>query len=108
MQRAFIKGNKSSNNIDLSLSLIHKRFSMDGAEIHPFTVDSYFGLLKNLSQESKLELIARLSNSLKKGKKPSKRSVSNLFGSLKTKSSAEQLILEIKAARTFKRKSVSL
>jgi hypothetical protein len=81
---------------------------MDGADINPFTVDSYFGLLKNLSQESKLELIARLSNSMKKGKKPSKRSVSNLFGSLKTKSSAEQLILEIKAARTFKRKSVSL
>jgi hypothetical protein len=45
---------------------------------------------------------------MKKGKKPSKRSVRNLFGSLKTKSSAEQLILEIKAARTFKRKSVSL
>ena len=32
-------------------------------------IETYFGLLKNLSADSKLELIAKLSNSLKKNKR---------------------------------------
>jgi hypothetical protein len=81
---------------------------MNGAEINPFSIDSYFGMLKNLSQDNKLELIARLSDSMKKNKKPSKRSVTELFGALKTKQSAEVLIAEIKTSRNFKRKRASL
>ena len=81
---------------------------MNGAEINPFTVDTYFGLLKNLSQNNKLELIARLSDSMKKNKKPSKRSVNALFGALKAKQSAEVLIAEIKTSRNFKQKRATL
>ncbi|MFN5621541.1 MAG: hypothetical protein ACK478_09590 [Flavobacteriales bacterium] len=81
---------------------------MNGAEITPFTIDSYFGMLKNLNQETKLELISRLSDSMKKNKKPSKRSVNTLFGALKTKQTAEALITEIKNSRNFKRKRTSL
>ena len=84
------------------------RITMNGAEINPFTIDSYFGLLKNLSQDNKLELIARLSDSMKKNKKPSKRSLNALFGALKTKQSAETLIAEIKTSRNFKQKRATL
>jgi len=81
---------------------------MNGAEITPYTIDSYFGMLKNLNQETKLELIARLSDSIKKNKKPSKRSVNALFGALISKQTAETLIAEIKNSRNFKRKRASL
>ena len=81
---------------------------MNGAEINPFTVDTYFGLLKNLSQDNKLELIARLTDSMKKNKKPSKRGVNALFGALKAKQSAEVLIAEIKNSRNFKQKRATL
>jgi len=84
------------------------RITMNGAEINPFSIDSFFGMLKNLSQDNKLELIARLSDSMKKNKKPSKSSVNALFGALKTKQSAEVFIAEIKTSRNFKRKRASL
>jgi hypothetical protein len=109
MRRVFTDNN--SNHFIFRFTVIFERknhLKMNGAEINPFTIDSYFGLLKNLSQDNKLELIARLSDSMKKNKKPSKRSVTALFGALKTRQSAETIIAEIKTSRTFKQKRATL
>jgi predicted metal-binding transcription factor (methanogenesis marker protein 9) len=67
-------------------------------------IDSYMGLLKNLSPESKLELISKLKDSLKRSPKKTKKSVSDLYGSFVSKKSAEEIIAELKQSRTFKRK----
>jgi len=68
--------------------------------------DYYFGLLSNLNADSKLELITRLSDSLK-SKSPSKSdddsSLNTLYGAFKTSASAEHMISELRESRTFNR-----
>lgn len=68
-------------------------------------IDSYLGLLKSLSPDNRLELISKLSDSLKKGsKKPSDKSLSDLYGAFKTKKSADEVIAMLKESRRFGRK----
>jgi tRNA A-37 threonylcarbamoyl transferase component Bud32 len=66
-------------------------------------IDSYLGLLDHLSPDSKLELISRLSQSLKSQKKSEEKSVQELFGAFESEKSAEAIIEEIRQARTFTR-----
>lgn len=72
------------------------------------SADYFFDLLSNLNSDSKLELISRLSKSLKS--KPSTKEVSlrDLFGAFQTKKSSEELISDIKSSRNFSRKTESL
>lgn len=70
--------------------------------------DSYFELLKNLNTETKLELISRLSKSVKKPVSSKNGSFKSLFGALKTRTSADELIRQIKKSRTFTRKIEAL
>jgi hypothetical protein len=67
-------------------------------------IDNYFGLLKNLSIDNKLELISKLSNSMKSSKKEESSSLSSLYGAFKSKKSADELIKDIRESRTFNRK----
>ena len=67
-------------------------------------LDSYFGLLNNLSPDSKLELISRLSQSLKTQPKAKERSLQELFGAFNSEKSAETIIEEIRESRNFNRK----
>lgn len=65
----------------------------------------YIGLLKNLSHDNKLDLIEKLSNSMK-GEliKSDKYAVlEKLFGSFESDKTAEQIIDEIRDSRTFNR-----
>ncbi len=64
----------------------------------------YFELLKNLSADSKLELIAKLSNSMKTKKKKKDGSLQSLYGAFVSKQSADEIITDIKQSRTFNRK----
>lgn len=68
-------------------------------------IDSYFGLLKNLSSDSKLELIAKLSDSMKTSRRTKNGSLKSLYGAFISKQSADELIRDIKQARTFLRKT---
>ncbi|HNP96518.1 MAG TPA: hypothetical protein PKJ63_12845 [Cyclobacteriaceae bacterium] len=68
-------------------------------------VDSYLGLLKSLSPDSRLELIAKLSDSLKGSKKPSDKPLKELYGAFKTKKTADQIISDLKKGRNFDRKT---
>ncbi len=72
-------------------------------------MDNYYSLLKNLSHDNKLELIARLSKSMKSSKKAKKEiSLSSLYGSWDSEESADELITELKNARNFNRKREDL
>lgn len=81
---------------------------MKSADINTNLIESYFMLLKNLSPDNKLELIARLSKSMKTTKKTKKDSWKSLFGALVLDQSADEFVEELKKDRTFTRKSIDL
>jgi hypothetical protein len=82
---------------------------MKAADINTTLIDSYFTLLKSLSPNNKLELIARLSKSLKTPKKVEKdTSWEELFGSWELDQSADEFVEELKKDRNFSRKSIDL
>lgn len=82
---------------------------MKTADIDMNLVDSYYTLLKNLSPNNKLELIARLSKSMKTSKKAKKEvPLSSLYGSWVSEQSADELVDELKKARNFNRQREEL
>lgn len=82
---------------------------MKTADANIDLVDSYYTLLKSLSPNNKLELIARLSKSLKTtAKKKEDTSWESLFGSWELDQSADEFVTELKKDRNFCRKSIDL
>lgn len=82
---------------------------MKTADLNTTLIDSYYTLLKSLSPNNKLELIARLSKSMKTTKKREKEvSLESLYGSWESDQTADELIAELKAARNFTRKREEL
>jgi len=65
-------------------------------------------LLKSLSPDNKLELIARLSKSMKTTKKAKDNSWKSLFGALVLDQSADEFVEELKKDRNFTRKREEL
>ena len=78
---------------------------MEAADFKFNLIDSYLGLLRSLSPENKLELISKLSDSLKGSKKPTGKSISDLYGAFISKKSADEILSELKASRNFNRKT---
>jgi hypothetical protein len=70
---------------------------------HNDIADYYFGVLKNLSADSKLDLISKLSQSLKESETKPEITLQSLFGALKSDETAEQIIENIRASRVFNR-----
>ena len=67
-------------------------------------VDDYYGLLRNLSKETKIKLIAKLSNSIiEDNTSENENVVDNFFGAFKSNKNAEEIIKEIRESRTFNR-----
>ena len=62
----------------------------------------YWNMLKDLSNEAKLELIARLSNSLLHQEAKTKISASSFYGVWRDDDVPEDLAEEIKVSRRFK------
>lgn len=81
---------------------------MKTIDIDTNLVDSYYTLLKSLSPNDKLELIARLSKSMKTTKAQKDTSWETLFGSWELDQSAEEFVEELKKDRNFNRKSIDL
>jgi hypothetical protein len=82
---------------------------MKSAEISNTLLNSYLALLENLSTNSKLELISRLSSAMKtNGQEQKKKLLKQLYGSYKGDESADELIAELKEARIFYRKREDL
>ncbi len=76
---------------------------MNSSELDINLIESYFGMLKNLSSENKLKLIEKLSQSIKTSYPQKNNSLKPSTGSFVSEKSAEELINEIKGARTFNR-----
>lgn len=81
---------------------------MNTADINTNLIDCYFTLLKSLSANNKLELIARLSKSMTISSKPKNDSWKSLFGALELDQSADEFVDELRKDRKFTRKSVNL
>lgn len=81
---------------------------MKSVDINASLIDSYFMLLKSLSPNNKLELIAKLSNSMKTTQKTKDVSWKSLFGFLKLDQSADEFVESLKNDRKFIRKSIDL
>lgn len=81
---------------------------MKTSNIDTNLIDSYFMLLKNLSPNHKLELITRLSESMKTTKKVKDTSWKSLFGALELDQSTDDFIEDLKKDRVFSRKSIDL
>lgn len=81
---------------------------MKSAAIDTSMVDSYYTLLKHLSPDNKLELIARLSKSMKTPSTKEDTSWETLFGAWELDGSADEFIEELKQDRKFTRKSIDL
>ena len=77
---------------------------MEAADFKFNLIDSYLGLLRSLSPENKMELISRLSDSLKGSTKPTGKSVSDLYGAFISKKSADEIHSDIKAQQEFQSK----
>ena len=71
-------------------------------------IDSYFTLLKSLSPNNKLELIAKLSESMKTTRETKDTSWKSLFGALELDQSADEFVEDLKKDREFSRKSIDL
>ncbi len=81
---------------------------MKTVDINNNLIDSYFTLLKGLSTNNKLELIAKLSKSMKTTKKAKEVSWKSLFGALELDQSADDFVEDLKKDRRFSRKSIEL
>jgi len=81
---------------------------MKTADVNTNLIDSYFTLLKSLSPNNKLELIAKLSKSMKTTKKSSDISWKSLFGALVPDQSDDDFVEDLKKDRKFSLKSIDL
>ena len=76
---------------------------MNTADLNTKLIDSYISLLKNMSKPNKLELISRLTKTVKSDKEQEKTDFYNAFGGWDKNESAEDLIESIRGSRTFNR-----
>jgi hypothetical protein len=72
-------------------------------ETNSIIVDSYVGLLDNLSTSNKLDLITKLTASIKSDLTDKKSSFKKAFGAFDSKKSAEEIIDEIRNSRVSTR-----
>jgi hypothetical protein len=76
---------------------------MKAADINTTLIEGYLRLLDNLSPGSKLDLISKLSLSVKTDIADRKNTFYKAFGAWDAKQSAKQIIDDIKNSRTFNR-----
>ena len=76
---------------------------MRNVEINTTIVDGYVGLLDNLSTSNKLDLISKLTDSVKTDLSNKKSSFKKAFGAFDSKKTAEEIIDEIRNSRVSTR-----
>ena len=76
---------------------------MNTADINTKLIDSYISLLKNMSAQNKLDLISRLTSTVKKDLEQEKTDFYKAFGSWDENESAKDLTETIRRARKFNR-----
>jgi len=76
---------------------------MNTADINTKLIDNYLSMLKNMSAQNKLDLISKLTNTVKTDIAQEKTEFYKAFGGWDKNESAEELIETIKESRTFNR-----
>lgn len=76
---------------------------MKETEIDTIIIEGYVELLDNLSPANKLDLISRLTGSVKSDLKNKKSSFKKAFGAFVSKKSAEEIIKDIRSSRVSTR-----
>ncbi len=66
-------------------------------------IDNYYGLMRGLSNDFKIKIIAKLSNSIVNETTENKRLADKFYGAFKSNKNAEEIIADITESRTFKR-----
>ncbi len=77
---------------------------MKTTELNTKLLENYFGLIRNLSPEIKINLIEKIANTLKGNISSNKTSINDAFGGWKSDKSADEIISEIRENRNFNRK----
>ncbi len=77
--------------------------NMNTADINNTIIEGYLRLLDNLSPSNKLDLISKLTTSVKSDITNKKSTFKKAFGAFQSKKSADQIINEIRSSRTFTR-----
>ena len=80
---------------------------MKSLDINTVLIDGYLKLLDNLSPSNKLDLISKLTLSVKTDLGDKKPEFYTAFGAWDKKESAEKIIDSVKKSRSFNRKSES-
>ncbi|MEI6749743.1 MAG: hypothetical protein ACOYMF_18180 [Bacteroidales bacterium] len=78
---------------------------MKAIDINTTLIDGYLRLLDNLSPGNKLDLISKLSISIKSDITNRKKSFFKAFGAWDSKQPADQIISDIRSSRTFNRQT---
>lgn len=73
------------------------------ADINTTIIEGYLQLLDNLSPSSKLDLISKLTASVKSDLTNKKASFKKAFGAFQSEKSADEIINEIRSSRIFTR-----
>ena len=94
--------NDSKKYTSANLITFDKTCSMVSSTKSISLADYYFGFLKNLNPDSKLQLISKLLQSLKESETVPETSLESLFGAYKSDETAEEIIEAIRSSRVSK------
>jgi hypothetical protein len=84
-------------------SYLNKSNQMKAIDINTTLIDGYLRMLENLSPSNKLDLISKLTQSVKTDITDRKKTFYEAFGAWDSKKTAEEIIEEIRASRTINR-----
>jgi hypothetical protein len=69
-------------------------------------IENYFGLFESLNSMSKLELIEKLTKSLKAENKSKEKNFYKSFGAFSSEKTSDEINTEIKSSRKFRTKEI--
>ncbi|HIP49159.1 MAG TPA: hypothetical protein EYG92_09380 [Lutibacter sp.] len=81
---------------------------MKTKDLNTTLLDNYFGLIRNLSPEIKINLIEKIAKTLKGNITSNNSSLTDAFGAWKSKKSADEIIIELRENRNFNRQIEAL
>jgi hypothetical protein len=76
---------------------------MKTLDVNTNFIETYFGLMKNLSPDIKLDIIGKLTKTIKDDLTGKNTSLKNSFGAWQSENSAEEIIKELRESRNFNR-----
>ena len=76
---------------------------MKTIDVNTNFIETYFGLLKNLSPDIKLDIIGKLSKTIKSDLNEQNKSLKDSFGAWQSDKSADEIITELRESRNFNR-----